>query len=169
MTTPQSRPRPESRPTGDSDPNTGPSGPRPVPPSAPGPARAGLSIVIALVAALLVWVLATPIAGLDLHAGSFSVDPGAIIPAILMLGVLAWALRLALGFASRGAKIWTIIAVAVMVLSLLGPIVLGASGGALVALLAMHLLVGGVLILGLRGPRGALHASRTQKPEVPSS
>jgi hypothetical protein len=147
----------------------GPTPGRPVPPRPPSGARTAVTILVALVLSVLVWVIAGPIAGLDLHAGDMSVNPGTIIPVVVVTGILAWLLRLALMHTTHGVLIWTITAGVVLLLSLLGPILLGAGGGALAALLVMHILSGGALILGLRGARGAVHASRTSSRTVPGT
>ncbi|UQN28155.1 DUF6069 family protein [Brachybacterium kimchii] len=131
----------------------------------PRASRAIATLVLAALAAILVWVVATPIAGLDLHAGGWSISPGAIIPAVLVPGILAWVLRIAFEPSPRGPMIWTIIVLVVLVLSLLGPVVMGASGPILLALLAMHVLAGAVLVVGLRGPRGTVHVSRTPRTQ----
>ncbi|UEJ84225.1 DUF6069 family protein [Brachybacterium halotolerans subsp. kimchii] len=141
------------------------TGPRRGPIDTPRASRAIATLVLAVLAAILVWVVATPIAGLDLHAGGWSISPGAIIPAVLVPGILAWVLRIAFEPSPRGPLIWTIITVVVLALSLLGPVVMGASGPILLALLTMHLVVGIVLVVGLRGPRGTVHVSRTPRAQ----
>ncbi|WP_424533326.1 DUF6069 family protein [Sphaerisporangium viridialbum] len=122
-------------------------------------ARRPLTVAGATVAALAVWALADPVAGIDLavRAGGAvqSVGPASVAMASLVAGLAAWALLASLErLTSRPGLIWTIIAFAVLVLSLLGP--LGAVGTAsTLALAGMHLVVAAVLIPGLgRSARG---------------
>jgi hypothetical protein len=109
--------------------------------------------VIAAVGGLLVWTVADPIAGVDLTVGSGSsaqqIGPGAVVVVGLLAGVAAAVLSVLVGrSASKPRLFWTIAAVVVLALSLIGP--LGAATfGAGLALVVMHLVVGGTLILGI--------------------
>lgn len=117
----------------------------PVRPS--GLAAAGLGPVVA---ALLVWAIADPIAGVDLATSSGRVG----LPAVLVVAALVTLTGLGLLTAlrrrsARPVRLWTRIALGVLAVSLLGP--LGAdSVGAGIALAALHLVVGGTLVLGAR-------------------
>jgi hypothetical protein len=110
-------------------------------------------IVIAAVGGLLVWTVADPIAGVDLTVGSGSsaqqIGPGAVVVVGLLAGVAAAVLSVLVGrSASKPRLFWTIAAAVVLALSLIGP--LGAATfGAGLALVVMHLVVGGTLILGI--------------------
>ncbi|MEV6986885.1 DUF6069 family protein [Sphaerisporangium sp. NPDC051017] len=117
--------------------------------------RRASSVAGAAAAALALWTLAVPVGGiaLDVRLGG-AVQPvgaGAVAAAALGAGLAAWALLAALErLLARPRRAWTIIAVAVLVLSLAGP--LGATGtAALVTLAALHLIVGAILIPGLGG------------------
>ncbi|GAA2272631.1 hypothetical protein GCM10009853_028020 [Glycomyces scopariae] len=116
-------------------------------------ARRLLVVLAAAAAALLVWALAVPLAGVDLTVPqgdtALTVGPGLVAAAALAAGLAAWGLLAILERATaRGRRIWTITAATVLALSLLGP--LGAAGtAAVLVLLAMHAVVGGVLIAGL--------------------
>jgi hypothetical protein len=113
-----------------------------------------VTLLAATAAALAVWALAVPAAGLDLTAGSgpaaATVGPGSVVGVTLLAGGAGWAL---LAFLDRrlrhGRRVWRIAASAVLALSLLGPLSVGASGGVLLTLMAMHLAAGTTIILGL--------------------
>lgn len=118
------------------------------------PRIAAGSLAAAVAAGLLVWVIAVPLAGVDLVlAGGRSVGPGSVVLAALLGGAGGWLLLAMLARARRGRERWTVLALAVLLLSLGTPALSGATGGVLVVLDVMHVVVGGALILGLR--RGA--------------
>ncbi|PRY59743.1 DUF6069 family protein [Glycomyces artemisiae] len=116
-------------------------------------ARRLLVVIAAAAAALLVWAVAAPLAGVDLTVPQgdtdLTVGPVLVIAAALAAGLAGWGLLALLERATaRGTRIWTIVAVVFLAVSLLGP--LGAAGAAAVAsLLCMHLAVGAVVITGL--------------------
>jgi len=107
-------------------------------------------------AALAVWLAAVPLAGVDLQVrmsgttedvGPVSVVVSALLAAVAGLGCLAVLRRIT----KRPARIWTVLASAVLVLSLSGPLGQAVGTGATVILVAMHLAVAAVLIpLGRR-------------------
>ena len=107
-------------------------------------------------AALAVWLAAVPLAGVDLQVrmsgttedvGPVSVVVSALLAAVAGLGCLAVLRRIT----KRPARIWTLLASAVLVLSLSGPLGQAVGTGATVILVAMHLAVAAVLIpLGRR-------------------
>ncbi|MGP9681769.1 DUF6069 family protein [Brachybacterium sp. AOP3-A1-3] len=138
------------------------------------PRGAVATLVTAVIGALLIWAVAVPLGGLDLElaATGQSVGPAAIIGAVLVGGAAAWLLLALAIHLPHGRTIWTGGAVAVLVLSLTGPAVSGAVGAVLVVLVLMHLVVGIVLILGLRrstAPRlmaGSAVAGRTVTGEA---
>jgi hypothetical protein len=113
-----------------------------------------LAIAGAAVAALAIWAIAVPIAGLDLMVGSGAtartVGPVSVVVVALLAGGLAWALLALLGRRLRhGRRAWRVTAWTLLALSLLGPVGMGATAGVVVTLVAMHLAVGTTLILGL--------------------
>lgn len=112
--------------------------------------RPVVTIAAAATAALAVWALAT-LAGIDLVAGPITIGPASIVAAVLVAGGAAWLLRWLLARLRAGKAIWTTIAAIVLVLSLASPVVSGAAGAALAVLELMHVLVGGGLLLGIRG------------------
>lgn len=110
---------------------------------------------LAAVAGLLVWVVAVPLAGIDLTFTDINdtkkeIGPAAVIifsvgPALLGWLLIAVLERLVPRLATR---IWTIVAVVVLVLSLVPLLELGA--GAAVMLAVMHIAVGAVIIVAMR-------------------
>jgi hypothetical protein len=117
------------------------------------------TLLSAVAAALAVWVVSVPIAGLDLRVGDTAtartIGPFSVVMVSLLAGVAAWSLLILLDrHPHNGRRIWHGTALTVLALSLLGPVFMGASGGVLLSLIAMHLAVGATLILGL-APRRA--------------
>ena len=107
-------------------------------------------------AALAVWLAAVPVAGVDLQVrmsdttrdvGPVSVVVSALLAALAGLDCLAVLRRIT----KRPVRAWTILASAVLVVSLSGPLGQAADTSATVILVAMHLAVTAVLIpLGRR-------------------
>ncbi|WP_232498503.1 DUF6069 family protein [Agromyces humatus] len=114
-----------------------------------------VAILVAAVAGpLVVWAIAVPIARIDLTAGTGpaapTVTPSSIVVAGLVMGFGAWGVIAVLErFSTRSGRIFAIVGWTVLVLSLLGPVVTGATGVVLAVLLAMHLATGATLIIGL--------------------
>lgn len=102
-------------------------------------------------AALLGWVVAVPVAGIDLVAdtgGGATQRVGAVsvVLAGLLVGLAGWGLLAVLErFTARGRLIWTVLAVLVLLVSLAGPLG-GATAAARLTLAGMHVLVGVILI-----------------------
>lgn len=116
--------------------------------------RRPLTVGGAAVAALVVWAVAVPLAGVALTVrmggGPQEVGPVSVVVASLVIGLAGWALLAVLErVASRPGRVWTVVALAVLVLSLLGPLGGAVGGGAMSVLIVMHLVVGGVLVGGL--------------------
>jgi len=118
---------------------------------------------------LMAWLLAGPVAGSDFtvrtdpHGPAQHVGPVAVVVVALFIGLLAWGLLAVLErFTRRARVIWTVIAAAVLVISLLGPLG-GAETSDKLSLLVLHLVVGGTLILGLPARRGFSPASRSRR------
>ena len=98
--------------------------------------------------ALTVWVLAVPLAGVDLVAGdpARSVGAGSVVLAVLAATGAAWGVRTVLRHRARLA--WWLTCAVALVISLLGPLS-GTSPAAVVTLLALHLVVGTTIAVGL--------------------
>ena len=121
------------------------------------PLRA-LAVVGAVVAALAVWVVAVPIAGVDLAAQLGGEGPpdeigarGVTVTA-LAVGLAAWALlELLERVTRRPRRVWMAVALLVFALSLVGPLAGGVSAGATITLVCLHAAVAAALI-GLMAP-----------------
>jgi hypothetical protein len=128
-----------------------------------GPTRAhyvarirGLGVAGAVLAPAAVWTIGVPLLGVDLRA---VIEPGSpaqaiglamVIPVALVVSLLGWALLALLERRTpRARTIWTAIAVAVLVLSMAGPLVGGATTAATLTLIAAHVALAAVLIPAL--------------------
>jgi|GEM_PF-7035776 len=136
-------------------------------PTAPrtSPAKLATTILLAIVAPLLVWVVAVPLMSVDLVVDMGggrppqTINPGAIIVVAVVISLLAWALLRLLervrDSADSARRLWTIIALSVLVLSFF-PLTSAGGTGAKLTLFAMHVAVGAVLLFRLgRAPSGA--------------
>jgi hypothetical protein len=122
--------------------------------------RVVVVVAAAVFAVVLRWLLAA-VAGTDFTVRSGAdgparpVGPGAVVIVALVVGLLAWGLLALLERTTgRGRVIWTWIAVPLLVVSLLGPLG-GVAASDKLSLLALHLVVGVTLILGLPAARRA--------------
>lgn len=118
------------------------------------PMRRALTLGLAVSAGLLVWLVSSPLAGVDLTVGTgttaLTVGPASIVITALAAGGAGWALLALLERRSpRGRNIWRVTGWTVLTLSLLGPLSAGATGAVLASLVAMHIAVGTTLVLGL--------------------
>jgi hypothetical protein len=116
------------------------------------------AVVGAAAAALLVWVAAVPAAGLDLavhqNGQTQPVGPGAVVVSALFCGLVGWALLAVLErFGRRPHRVWTVVAVAVLVVSLAAPLASGVGTASRLVLAGMHLAVAAVLVPVLRRAR----------------
>ncbi|MFI7428032.1 DUF6069 family protein [Micromonospora sp. NPDC049836] len=134
---------------------TTPAGP-PVAAAPAGRRRARLlAVLAATVATLVVWVIAEPIAGVELAVqgggGEQSVTPVAVALSTVVAGLAGWALLALLErFTTRPRAVWTAVALGVLVVSLLGPLGGGVGTAATVTLVVMHLAAAAVLVPLLR-------------------
>jgi len=115
-----------------------------------------LVVGAAVAAALLVWLVAEVLVGTDLQgpgSGGEPMDVTAVhvLATSLLAGLAGWgALALLERLTSRGRLVWTVLASAVAVLSLLGP--LGGSGVSSASrawLVVLHVVVAAIIIPGL--------------------
>lgn len=109
----------------------------------------------AVVAALAVWMVASPLAGVDLEVRSGDttqvVGAAPVLFVSLLASLLGWGvLALLEKRAARARSIWTVLAVAVLVLSLGGPLSSGVTTAAKISLALMHVAVAAVLVPVLR-------------------
>ncbi len=113
-----------------------------------------LTVVAAMATATAGWGIAHSLLGIELTVGSDEsvrhVDSLAVTLTALGTGFAAWGLLAVLErFTDRARTAWTWIAVIVLAVSMLGP--LGAtSASAMAVFVSLHLLVGGILIWGMR-------------------
>jgi hypothetical protein len=113
------------------------------------------TVVVASALALVVWIIAVPVGGVDLVVGagtnSQTVGPVSVVVASLLAGGAGWALlALCEHLNAKGRKLWQWIAWGVLAISLLGPVSMGGAGTVLAILLLMHIVTGAVVIAGLR-------------------
>jgi hypothetical protein len=116
-----------------------------------------LAVLATAGATYTVWAIAHPLAGADLivdtGSGRTTVTPAAVVLVTIVVGLAAWGLlALVERFSRRAAAVWSGIAGAVLLISLLGPIGSAVGAGATAALVAMHLATGAVLIPLLSRP-----------------
>lgn len=101
--------------------------------------------------------------GVDLTVGSDAAEQTVGVASVLVVpfiaGAAAWGLLALFERTMRhGVRVWRIVGWAVLALSLVGPASLGRSATVLIALLAMHVLVGVILIVGLAWHAGSRSA-----------
>ncbi len=116
---------------------------------APGPAA--LTVLGGAAAAALVWVVAVPLLGADVRVATGgqeqAVGPGAVVAAAVGAGLMGTALlAVLLRSARRAVSVWRAAALAVLVLSLGGPLSSGQDATSVTVLLALHLSVAAVLV-----------------------
>lgn len=116
----------------------------------------GLVVVAAGSAALAGWLVTVPLLGVDLRVQPGggpvqTVGAATVLVTSLTAALAAWALLALLERSTRRARTtWTVVATLVLLLSVAGPLTSAVTAAAGFALAALHLLVGAVLIPGLR-------------------
>lgn len=123
--------------------------------------RRSLVVAAAAVAAMLTWLVADPILGINLEVlqtpggdTTAPVSAGSIVSTAIIAGLLAWGLLAVLErMTSRGVTVWRWVAGAVALVSLLGPLTLAHTTGGTVVLTLLHVLVAGILVTALPGAR----------------
>ena len=124
-------------------------------------ARSPMTAVLgATAAAVAIWIVAT-LAGAELTVTFGAGQPIQkvtvvnVVVAALVGSLAGWGLLALLRrFTTNARAIWTVIAIVFALFSLSGPLSTIASAGTKVALVAMHLTVATVVIVGLRRTRG---------------
>jgi hypothetical protein len=125
--------------------------------------RSRLAVVgITVVAALALWALLAPVAGIELEAlqGDRRIQVGAVsvLFASAAMAFAGWGLLAILERRTVNArKVWTVVAVIACITSLGSPLSSGIGAGAKLGLASLHLIVGAAVVLGLR--RTALSAT----------
>jgi uncharacterized protein DUF6069 len=114
--------------------------------------RTGTVVLAAMGVATLVWVVAAPLAGVDLvvgeGAGRQTIGIAAVLVVSGLAALLGAAARVLIARLGRGTRTWNVLAGGVLLVSLVGPLG-AATAGAWLALTCLHLSVGTVVILGL--------------------
>lgn len=123
-------------------------------------ARTPWVVLGATAAAVAIWVVAT-LAGADLTVSFGAVQPIQkvtvvnVVVAALVGSLAGWGLLALLRrFTTNARAVWTVIAIVFALFSLGGPLSTIASTGTKVSLVAMHLAVATIVIVGLRRTRG---------------
>ena len=118
------------------------------------------AVLAATAAAVAIWIVAT-MAGAELTVSFGAGQPIQkvtvinVVVAALVGSLAGWGLlALFRRFTTNARAIWTVIAIVFALFSLGGPLSAIASTGTKVALVAMHLAVATVVIVGLRRTRG---------------
>jgi hypothetical protein len=118
------------------------------------------AVLGATAAAVAIWAVATA-AGADLTVSFGAGQPIQkvtvvnVVVAALVASLAGWGLlALFRRFTTNARAIWTVIAIILALLSLGGPLSTISSAGTKVSLVAMHLAVATVTIVGLRRTRG---------------
>jgi hypothetical protein len=114
-----------------------------------------LAVAGAVLAALLLWIVAVPVAGVDLQAttgpGSTRLEPVPVVAVVatsLLVPLAGWGLLALLErLFSRGRTVWTILACVVLLVSYGGPLLgAGIPGSSRLTLALMHTAVGLIVI-----------------------
>ena len=117
----------------------------------PSAKRATGVIAVAAAAALVIWAVAR-LLGVDVEVefgGKLrQVGPADILLTTVVAGLAAWVVYSLLARTPRTARWWPFVGSAALAISMLGPSY-QSDGAAAVALIAMHLAVGAILIRGL--------------------
>jgi hypothetical protein len=119
-------------------------------------------VAVAAAAALIIWAVAR-LLGVDVEVelgGEIrQVGPVDILATTIVAGLAAWVVYSLLARTPRTARWWPFVGSTGIALSMLGPSYLS-DGAAAVALIAMHLAVGAILIRGLLEARALAMTGR---------
>lgn len=114
-----------------------------------------LGVVGAALAALVVWLVAVPLLGVELRVaaptGTQAVGAVAVVTFALGAALLGWALLVVLErFTHRAVTIWTTVALVLLLASLVPPFFSATTTAGGVVLALMHLAVAAVLVPAVR-------------------
>ena len=130
-----------------------------------------LAVLGGLTATMAIWLVADPLAGVDLAlrsaAGSdvHQVGPASVALTTLLAGLAAWGLLATLEhIAPRPRTAFLMIASATLLLSLAGPVSLGQTNAVIATLVSMHVAAAGVLIPSLARSTPARTRTATPNP-----
>jgi hypothetical protein len=112
--------------------------------------RRALAIVTAIVGTVVVWLIGRQLVGGSLQVESAgnrqTVTVVSVIVASIVVGLVGWGLLVLLErLTAKARTIWVSIAVAVLLISLLGPLG-GVTTGTKITLVLLHLAVAGAII-----------------------
>lgn len=132
----------------------------------PGRTARALAVAATVGAALVAWIVLVPLLGVQLTVdagpgggGASTVGPGAVLATSLLASLLAWGLLGVLEARTRRSRtIWTITAVVVLLVSMIGPLTGGDTTASKASLVVLHLSVAAALIPLLR------RTTRTRRP-----
>jgi hypothetical protein len=128
----------------------------------PSAKRASGVIALAAAAALVIWAVAR-LLGVDVEVelgGEIrQVGPVDILVTTIVAGLAAWVVYSLLARSPRTARWWPFVGSTALAISMLGPSY-QSDGAAAIALIAMHLAVGAILIRGLFEARALAMTSR---------
>jgi hypothetical protein len=123
---------------------------------------------VTVVAALAGWAVLSPLAGINLQAkqgATIHVNGGSVFFASTAMAFVGWGLLALLErWTLNARKVWTVVAVITCLTSLGSPLLGGIGTGAKLGLASLHLVVGTVVIMGLR--RTALTAAKRCNPNL---
>jgi hypothetical protein len=137
--------------------------------------RRALAVVTAPATATAVWAIEVPLAGIRLgvHVGPPNtqvVGVGPVVAASVVASLVGWAiLEIAEARARNPRRTWSTLAVGALAASLALPLTAAIGATAMIALIALHLAVGGVVIPQLRSSAATsnLRAGAAEGPPAP--
>lgn len=119
--------------------------------------RRAVCVMAAVAAGALTWVVAVPLVGVHLvvepaEGRAQDVGLGMVIATTLMASVAGWGLLALLERITplRARTTWNLVAGGVLIVSLAGPLVAASDTAAVTTLMLLHLVVGLVLMIGMR-------------------
>ena len=119
--------------------------------------RRAVCVMTAVAAGALTWVVAVPLVGVHLvvepaEDRTQDVGLGMVIATTLMASVAGWGLLALLERITplRARTTWTLVAGGVLIVSLAGPLTAASDTAAVTTLMLLHLVVGLVLMIGMR-------------------
>jgi len=127
----------------------------------PRPVPVWTVVAAAAAAALAVWCVAVPLTGATLAVagsrGTTTIGPAAVAGTAVVAALLAWPVRAVLARSGHGPHVlvWRLTCAVVLLLSLVGPLGATTAAGSC-ALVAMHVAVGAVVVVGLDPRRTAV-------------
>jgi Family of unknown function (DUF6069) len=135
--------------------------------------RRAAAVVGTIAAATVTWLALTNVAGVVLRVPTYARTPSTsalglaqVIVTTLIAALLAWGVLATIErFSGKARRLWTIVAPAAAVASLLVPLTAPAlAGSQRLSLVVFHVVVASVLILTLRATLAVTNSSASEKP-----